>query len=179
MRTLGIMVLTAGLAVAAVPAANADIFEGTQDDDVLVGTVAGDQMFGFYGDDRIRALGGRDVAIGGPDADRLAGGHGRDSLHGDAPPGERADAPTTGSDRVRGGPGGDLITTGPRADKVWPGLGRDRVATGRGPDILFVRADGKPDTYRCGRAVDRVGWWGEPEKIDTLISCEIIHIAAP
>jgi Ca2+-binding RTX toxin-like protein len=122
---------------------------------------------------------GRDLVIGGPDRDRLLGGHGRDSLHGDAPPGERVDVSTTGRDRVRGGRGGDLITTGPRADKVWPGLGRDRVRTGRGPDVLFVRADGKPDTYRCGRGIDRLIWSGEREQIDTVVSCEIIHIAGP
>lgn len=117
--------------------------------------------------------------IGGPDRDRLLGRLGRDSLHGDAPPGERVDVSTTGRDRVRGGRGADLITTGPRVDKVRPGTGRDRVRAGGGPDILFVRADGEPDSYRCGRGIDRLGWWGAPEGIDTLISCEIIHIAVP
>jgi hypothetical protein len=37
--------------------------------------------------------------------------------------------------------------------------------------MVFVRADGKPDIYRCGRGVDRLRWRGEPEAIDTLLNC--------
>lgn len=48
MQALCTMILTVALVVVTMPAANADIFEGTQVDDVLVGTRADDLMYRFH-----------------------------------------------------------------------------------------------------------------------------------
>lgn len=105
----------AGLVVVglALPA-SAEVVDGTNGPDVLVGSPRADTIRGFAGNDILR---------GRPEADKLFGGRGADRLY----PGD--DSKT---DVLRGGPGPDTINA-----RVGPkGRGPDRVYAGDGNDVV-------------------------------------------
>ena len=109
---------------------------GTEDDDTLSGTSAGDDVLLYTGDDFFDALGGDDTIDGGAGDDTLLGGTGDDSLSG----GE-------GNDRLNGGGGVDMLDGGGGDDTVdgsfgndsylGGGAGNDRVIGGGGSDSLL------------------------------------------
>lgn len=109
--------------------------DGTDGDDVLVGTGDRDVICGRQGDDVIKALDGNDLVFGGSGKDRIRGGPGQDRLHGE-----------DGSDRIRGGRhtdqifgqfGNDRLSGDGWSDFLTGGYGNDRMDGGLGSDYAF------------------------------------------
>lgn len=111
---------------------------GTPRDDDLLGTDSRDLIFGFAGNDRLRADTefvnyGSNELHGGAGNDRLLGGTGPDALFGDG-----------GDDTIEGGYGPDTIYGGP---------GRDTIRAEKGGDTVYAR-DGARDVISCGLNAD-------------------------
>ncbi len=105
-----------------------DVFDGTDNDDVLRGLGGADSLDGEEGDDRILGNAGRDTLDGDLGNDRMAGGRGSDVLDG----GE-------GDDRLAGGRGNDVILGGEGDDEMEGNGGDDIIDGGDGQDDLFGR----------------------------------------
>lgn len=168
---------------------------GTERADNLRGTLAGDRMAGFGGNDVIKSLNdddclhggtGSDRLEGGPDQDRLLGSSGADRLYG----GTDRDTLFGGSgrdrlvggfgrDRLYAGSGNDRLSGGGHADRLFGEHGNDRihaggagddgnnVDAGPGNDVINVR-NGRRDSVLCGRGRDRV----VADASDRLNGCE-------
>ncbi len=121
---------TASIAVIGV----ANLINGTDGDDFLIGTEQSDEMNGF---------GGNDLITGLQDVDTLFGGTGDDTARGGA-----------SADEIYGGAGADLMF-GEGGDDLLDGmLGDDRLIGGRGNDTLLGR-EGE-DTLTGGGGDDRL-----------------------
>ena len=94
----------------------------------IVGTGAGDGLFGTANRDAIAALGGNDTVTGGDGDDDILGDAGADVIFADA-----------GNDRVFGGAGHDYIDAGTGRDTVFGGAGDDLIAAseGDGNDVYW------------------------------------------
>ena len=120
-------------------AALAEVFDGDDGNNRLVGTDGRDRMSGGGGDDLMRGLGGQDRMGGGDGDDTMYGGPGRDVMGGGL-----------GVDLIFGGRGDDFISSiGDNArDFVDCGPGTDAVDQSLGPDQT------PKDVYRnCERIV--------------------------
>lgn len=120
---------------------------GTDGDDDLLGSSAGEFIQGLGGNDIIRGLGrndhlhgnsGRDQLFGGTGDDRLLGGTGADQLFGGAD-----------DDTLSGGRGDDLLWGGDGVDLLHGGRGADSLSGGKADDILRGGAD---DDHLDGQA---------------------------
>src|SRR5215217_5365432 len=125
---VALTVVATGVSAAAAPAT---LIEGTDGDDVLIGTPEREVMYGLGGADVLQARGGPDHLSGGPGDDQLWGGAGRDLMRGDA-----------GDDVLRGGVGPDLLDDGERGetvgtDRLYGGYGPDFLGSSEGPDQLY------------------------------------------
>ena len=90
--------------------------EPTANDDVIVGTGAGEPISGGEGNDTICGLGGNDA---------LSGGEGNDALYGEA-----------GNDTIQGNNGNDGISAGAGADRISGGAGGDKIYGGADIDVV-------------------------------------------
>jgi len=117
--------------------ARGGVQEGDDSDEVLIGGVLEDAIFGSFGDDRVVANGGNDTVAGNEGDDILQGNGGRDLVSGGS-----------GDDRVRGGGGGDTVRGGVGDDTVQGQGGRDIVMGGEGDD--FVSGDNGNDIVDAG-----------------------------
>ncbi len=99
-------------------------------DDTLVGSDAGDRVFGFGGNDTMNGGGGDDWLEGGAGNDTLYGGDGNDLLNGDGTRG----ANITGDDFLYGGNGNDSLDGGVGNDWLDGGAGADALIGGDGFD---------------------------------------------
>ena len=118
------------------PLAGRDI-DGTNGADRLVGTAGNDDMDGFGGNDRMRGGAGNDDMDGGLGNDRMWGQDGRDDLDGGR-----------GNDRLDGGSGNDTLVGG---------LGNDTLTGGTGADLFeFRRGDGRDLITDFANGVDRI-----------------------
>jgi Ca2+-binding RTX toxin-like protein len=125
-KVLFIVVLAAGVAVAAASGARLDVIRGTAGPDELNGTDGPDLIYARAGNDVVRAHDGSDVVYAGD-----------------------------GNDVVRGGPGNDIVYGGQGNDVVWPGAGADVQYGGQGNDVLHALAnDNQPDILDCGPGLD-------------------------
>lgn len=111
--------------------------DGTEGDDVIIGTPGRDSINGLEGDDLLQGENGRDT---------LSGGDGNDTIGGD-----------NGADFILGGDGEDILSGGDGADRIEGNLSDDLIAGGRGVDILFggngndtIRGNGGNDELRGG-----------------------------
>jgi hypothetical protein len=96
---------------------------GTAGADSLVGTETTNGIYGYAGDDRIRAGGKPDYVAGGPGDDTIDGGRSDDRLYGGP-----------GRDRIDGGLGFDAIVANDGT--------KDRIECGSGRDVVWAdRAD--------------------------------------
>ena len=117
---------------------------GTEEDDVIVGSIYNDVVYDLGGNDRIESGGGEDVIWDGPGNDVVDAGPGADVVYPrDAhntlalgPGDDVVDFPAAGSLRVDGGPGNDSIQGGIAADRLAGGDGDDVISGHRGPDVL-------------------------------------------
>ncbi|HYW57028.1 MAG TPA: putative Ig domain-containing protein, partial [Polaromonas sp.] len=105
--------------------------DGSELDDVLLGTNI---------TDRIRGFGGNDGLIGGGGDDVIWGGAGDDEIYGDdithASGNFVIDPATHGKDILDGGEGNDILEGGGNDDTLTGGLGDDELVGGSGNDIL-------------------------------------------
>jgi Ca2+-binding RTX toxin-like protein len=129
---LGLALLVSLALPASVLAATID---GTNGNNVLVGTSAADSINGLGGNDLILGARGDDTIHGGPGNDALSGGSGVDSLYGE-----------DGTDVLVGGLGADLLDGG--SDN----------------DYIFAAGDSASDTISCGPGEDAV-WLGPTDTL--------------
>ena len=166
------------------PNANAEVFEGTQGDDHIVGTPQ---------KDLIRARGGDDVVSAGGAGDRAPGGGGDDIIRLGPNKGGGWDgrAQMARNDQGNGQAGNDTIFGGDGVDRLEDGGGRDEMHGGRSGDLLIlvpggpdrsfggfghdkfiVETDSHPDLVACGPGNDLVVWISRHEGLDRTRACE-------
>jgi Ca2+-binding RTX toxin-like protein len=106
--------------------------QGTDGDDLIVGTPGPDVILGGGGRDRINGKSGNDVLCGEDGDDKLVGGAGNDALRG----GEGNDRLTGGADDddLDGGAGDDRLSGGGGNDTLLGGIDADRINGGSGLD---------------------------------------------
>ncbi len=120
--------------------AHLDVFkarpiEGTDGDDILVGTDCGEEIDGAGGCDLIDAGGGADTITGGSGDDHIVAGGGNDIVHAGA--GDDIVFGGSGNDQISGGDGRDRLF-GEDGDDVLSGDGCDDLLDGgAGSDLLF------------------------------------------
>ena len=115
---------------------------------MLIGTSAGDMVFGFGGTDHIVAGAGADIVRGGSDNDFLAGEAGRDMLFGEA--GDDDLFGGDGDDMLDGGVGNDRLFGQGGNDLVEAGSGNDSAYGGAGNDLFVATLNDGHDTYYGG-----------------------------
>ena len=118
----------------------ADNLSGLAGDDVIDGMDADDTLEGESGSDQLRGGSGNDILRGGDHDDILHGGSGHDHLSGDA-----------GSDQLYGARGNDLIDAGTSDDIATGDAGRDALKGGSGSDQLI---GGEGDDFLDGEQGD-------------------------
>lgn len=129
-----------------------NVIEGTNDDDLLVGSECIDEIDGLDGDDDIVAHGGNDLIRGGDGDDRIVGGRGDDTIFAGA--GDDIVHAGAGDDVVYGGTGNDWLIAGAGDDVVYGEDGDDTIEGDGGSDILFGGAG--DDTVSDGTGEDIV-----------------------
>jgi len=152
--------------------------EGTNGDDVIMGTPDADVIHGFRGNDMIFGMGGDDTICGGIGQDYIEGGagndnicgqSGRDTLHGgdgdDRIRGQRGGDQLfgeAGNDSLAGGAANDGLSGGPGNDNLLGGSGEDDLEGGS--DIDALSGDSGDDFLRGGDGDDRLyGNFGNDE----------------
>ena len=135
---------------------------GTDGDDTLTGTEAGDTIAGGNGNDSISGLGGPDCLFGENGNNTIDGGDGNDQIFAHI-----------GSDTGSGGNGNDIIILGRGSNRANGGAGddfildrgrRSLIRAGTGADI--IRVDG-PATIHPGPGIDYVhARNGQRDRID-------------
>ena len=118
-----------------------DYVEGDETQNVVIGGLGSDMLFGHGGDDTIEGAAGNDVIDAGDGADRVDGGEGHDWLMGGA-----------GNDTLRGGEGHDAIAGHAGDDRLSGGAGDDALDGGAGNDTL--EGGGGDDTLWGGEGSD-------------------------
>lgn len=126
--------------------------EGTDGDDLIVGTRDADVIKGGGGRDRIRGGNGDDLLCGGEGDDDLSGSSDDDTLFGGA-----------GEDRLNGGSGLDTLVGGNDGDDLTGGGDHDDLDGGAGDDTL--RGGGDTDFLRGGIGLDRLDGGGATDDI--------------
>jgi Ca2+-binding RTX toxin-like protein len=120
-----------------------DLVDGRAGDDVIQGGDGCDHILAGAGDDVVLGGAGNDVIFGGAGDDEIRGGAGNDRLFGEA-----------GADTLFGGPGDDTIRGGAGDDFASGGEGDDHLLGEAGADTLF--GDGGDDLIEGGRGDDLV-----------------------
>ena len=128
------------------------IVTGTNDNDLILASNLGDDVFGLRGDDCI---------FGGTSKDKLNGDSGNDIIYGDS-----------GNDIINGNAGNDIIDGDNGNDKIRGGNGEDYISGGEGDDEIFgesgkdeIYGDAGNDEIRGGDNADEIN--GGPGK-DTI-----------
>ena len=126
---------------------------GTQQGDVMAGTLGADKMRGLGDNDTLMALEGEDELYGGRQDDTLRAGDGVDRLLGEV-----------GDDKLHGGQGGDTIFGNGGEDVLYgeggddrlvatPDVSNDRVYCGPGYDTAIVGYNDTP--FACEEVFER------------------------
>ena len=110
-------------------------------DNLINGTPEADRLQGEEGTNSILGFAGDDTLVGGSQLDVLTGNEGDDVLRGG-----------DGDDRLQGGEGNDRLFGGRNSDNLEGGQGNDRLRGGLGRDIL--RGDEGRDILIGGQASD-------------------------
>lgn len=113
-----------------------EIFEnsGSNGDDLLIGSLKNDSLYGFDGNDNLQGKKGNDTIHGGAGRDLLYGDNGSDILRGN----QNNDTIDGGAERdlLYGGNGSDILFGNIDNDILFGGAGRDTLSGGAGNDIL-------------------------------------------
>ena len=116
---------------------------------LINGSDGNDLEIGSADSDRIRGFGGIDLLRGGSGDDLIEGGDGPDSLYGDK-----------GNDTILGGAGDDLIRGGRGDDTLDGGAGRDMIRADLGDDWI-IGSEGD-DYIDGGDGIDVVDYSNSP-----------------
>ncbi len=138
------------------PGENGVFYQGTGDDDSILGTRGDDEIEGRNGDDFIEGGRGDDKLRGASGEDYLIGGEGDDTINADG----QGDVGLggVGSD-VLNGQGGDDILFGGLGDDVVRGMqGSDYASGGAGDDRFISPTGGGADTMLGGAGSDEFVW---------------------
>ena len=111
-----------------------DMLDGRGGNDTIYGRGGNDTLFGGAGFDLLAGEAGNDTLDGGADGDTLSGGDGNDALFGGA-----------GGDQLYGDAGSDTLDGGADADQLFGGTGADTLTGGAASDFLYGGPGG--DTY--------------------------------
>ena len=151
------------------------VFDGGDNDDVLTGGTAGDELTGGKGNDTITGGDGGDKIHGGKGNDTLNGDAGGDEVYGDEDNDHANGGP--GADTVDGGSGNDVIDAGPASagtdgvNTLIGGVGNDVITGGPLVDTIYgdttgdlcnANTDDNPadpsyrDTVDAGAGADKV-----------------------
>ncbi len=162
--------------------------EGTNYDDLFIGSPGPDTFAAYGGADCLMGFGGDDVLEGGAGRDELWGGDGNDTLCGegcsmtdvDGDPdvlyGEAGDDDMSGgpsTDVLYGGPGNDTMHGNGSFDFLYGGPGNDRMYGDFGNDIMSGDEDN--DTMYGGEGRDIM--YGGPgrDKLDGQMGDDVLH----
>ncbi|MDF0700400.1 polysaccharide lyase family 7 protein [Rhizobium sp. MC63] len=107
---------------------------GTIGNDVLTGGALADVIYGYGGDDQIRAGAGDDRIVGGSGADKILGQDGADTIAAGA--GDDVVYGGDGNDAIDGGAGSDTLKGEAGDNKITGGEGNDYISGGTGADDL-------------------------------------------
>jgi Ca2+-binding RTX toxin-like protein len=103
-------------------------------DNIVYGSNAWENIWGGGGDDTLIGNEGNDSLFGGEGNDSLVGGPGNDSIRGGA--GNDTALGGFGNDTIRTGDGDDWVNGGPGNDVIYSALGNDLLRGGLDHDIL-------------------------------------------
>lgn len=128
---------------------NADIYVGTDEDEVLNAKASDDLVYAQGGDDRMHGQGGDDTLYGQAGDDDLDGDNGDDVLYGGS--GSDNLSGNNGDDTLYGGSGDDTLTGGNGNDILIGGSGSDTADGGGGHDIFMLsEGDGSGNSFAGG-----------------------------
>ena len=115
---------------------NGDLIIGSLGDDVIAGKGGDDLIFGLFGDDNITGGWGNDFVFGGYGHDKLSGGDGEDFLSGGF--GNDWIVGNKGNDQMYGGYGNDMLVwnNGDGSDLMNGGSGYDQVQVNFNTDLV-------------------------------------------
>jgi hypothetical protein len=136
-------------------------YNGTDEFDLILGSLGKDQIKAKDGDDYVDGAGGDDKIDGGDGNDTLIGGLGNDRLKG----GE-------GDDVLDGGEGDDKLDGGDGNDTLIGGLGDDKLKGGKGDDLLNG-GDGD-DELKGGKGADTLNGGDGNDEIDAGSDDDVI-----
>ncbi|APO79620.1 alginate lyase/serralysin-like metalloprotease domain-containing protein (plasmid) [Rhizobium etli 8C-3] len=134
---------------------------GTIGDDVLTGGEFSDVIYGYGGDDVVRAGAGDDRIVGGSGADKLLGQDGADRVSAGA--GDDIVYGGNGNDTIDGGAGNDTLKGETGANTVTGGDGDDTVYGGAGTDDLS--GDAGADTIVAGEGDDSLNGGADNDRL--------------
>ena len=135
------VLVSTGLNVTLVAAANANSITGDNGTNALFGLGGDDTIAGLLGKDRLYGGDGGDLVFGGTGDDGLSGEAGHDRLFGEA-----------GRDRLLGGDGDDVMSGGTDDDVLSSDAGHDRLSGQAGRDRLLGGAG--DDVMSGGAGID-------------------------
>jgi RTX calcium-binding nonapeptide repeat (4 copies) len=138
---------------------NIGICNGTNQNDVIIGSVLQDTINGLDGDDRIQGSYLADVIFGGNGNDIISGGEGTDTLFGE-----------DGNDVLIGDSGTNVIFGG-GGNFLYGGNGDDHLLGGSDNDVL-TGGPGK-DFFDCNEGADTVADFN-PNEDTANNNCEIL-----
>ena len=119
------------------------VFNGTADNDLLLGSASYDEIRATQGDDCVVGGDANDWLRGGGQADVILGQEGNDRLDGQG-----------GRDTLYGGPGNDDLRGGGGRDTLYGDEGTDSLDGGNGTDTCF--GDTATDTFiNCETIIDQ------------------------
>ncbi|MEM8849645.1 MAG: calcium-binding protein [Pseudomonadota bacterium] len=110
--------------------------DGSDENELIIGTFGGDTIAGNGGNDQIFGLFGNDALSGGDGDDKVFGGAGHDT--------------------VEGGNGEDTLSGGSGDDRVVGNKGDDQMFGGRGNDLLVWNNGDGSDLMNGGSGYDQV-----------------------
>ncbi|TWH32175.1 MULTISPECIES: peroxidase family protein [unclassified Aminobacter] len=135
---------------------------GNELDNIIIGGVNGDSLYGEAGNDRLEGLEGDDYLDGGEGNDTLLGGEGDDYLVGGA--GNDTLTAGNGNDYLDGGDGDDTLNGQDGDDIIRGGAGNDTINVGNGFNtIVYDTLDFGNDTVA---SFDANPTGGGQDKID-------------
>jgi Ca2+-binding RTX toxin-like protein len=136
---IALLVVSAGVALAATITCEGGGCFGTPNDDKMFGSANADVMFADAGNDKAHGRDGNDVVFADAGNDTVYGSDGEDWLEG-----------ASGSDTLVGGSGNDVLD----AETLESPLGSpDTIRAGAGDDFIAAR-NGKSDRIDCGAGDD-------------------------
>lgn len=121
--------------LATIVATSPGTINGTDGDDVIVGSSGADTINAGAGNDVVCGLGGADLIRGGTGRDIILGNNGPDDIRSGL--GNDLVWGGAGNDMIRAGFGRDVVFGGPNADFIAGGPGNDSVAGGAGNDTVL------------------------------------------